>query len=320
MICLNPSKGEAMEKIHDNVCAMIGNTPLVRLNRFAAGVDAEIVVKMEAYNPGSSVKDRIALAMIEAAEEKGLLKKGSTIIEPTSGNTGIGLAMVAAVKGYAITLVMPESMSVERRKLLKGLGADLVLTPAQEGMKGAVNHALQLAETIPNSFIPQQFQNAANPQIHYQTTAAEIWRDTGQQLDIFVAGVGTGGTVTGCGRFFKEINPNIRVIAAEPEESAVLSGEGAGPHKIQGIGAGFVPDVLDRDVIDEVVKVKSPDAFAAAKALIREEGLMVGISAGANAFAAREVARRPENKGKRIVTVMCDTSERYLSTPLYDED
>ena len=308
------------ETIHANVCELIGNTPLIRLNRFAADVDAELVVKMEAHNPGASVKDRIAIAMIEAAEEQGLLKADSTIIEPTSGNTGIGLAMVAAVKGYPIMLVMPESMSVERRKILQGLGAELVLTPAQEGMEGAVNQAQKLAEKIPNSFVPQQFQNPANPQIHYTTTAREIWRDTAEKLDVFVAGVGTGGTVTGNGRFFKEKDPNIRVVAVEPHESAVLSGQQAGPHMIQGIGAGFVPDVLDRHVIDEVVKVTSQDAIAAAKDLIRLEGLMVGISAGANAFAAREVARRPENKGKRIVTIMCDTSERYLSTLLYYED
>lgn len=309
-----------METIHANVCELIGKTPLIRLNRFAANVDAELVVKMESYNPGASVKDRIAIAMIEAAEDQGRLKEGSTIIEPTSGNTGIGLAMVAAVKGYPIILVMPESMSVERRRLLQGLGAKLVLTAAQEGMKGAVNQARRLAEKIPDSFVPQQFKNPANPQIHYTTTAAEIWRDTGGKLDIFVAGVGTGGTVTGNGRFFKEKNPDIRVVAVEPNESAVLSGEEAGPHMIQGIGAGFVPDVLNRHVIDEVVKVKSQDAIAAAKELIRFEGLMVGISAGANAFAAREVAKRPENRGKRVVTIMCDTSERYLSTLLYYED
>jgi len=309
-----------VEAIHTNVCELIGNTPLIRLNRFAAGIDAELVVKMEAYNPGSSVKDRIALAMIEAAEEAGLLQQGSTIIEPTSGNTGIGLAMVAAVKGYAIILVMPESMSVERRKLLQGLGAELVLTPAQEGMEGAVNQAEKLAAKIPHSFVPQQFQNAANPQIHYQTTAAEIWRDTGGKLDVFVAGVGTGGTVSGNGQFFKEKDPGIQVVAVEPMESPVLSGGEAGPHMIQGIGAGFVPDILNRDVIDEVVKVRSQDAIAAAKDLIRREGLLVGISAGANAFAAREIARRPENKGKRVVTIMCDTSERYLSTLQYYED
>jgi cysteine synthase A len=309
-----------VEAIHTNVCELIGNTPLIRLNRFASDVDAELVVKMEAYNPGSSVKDRIALAMIEAAEADGLLQEGSTIIEPTSGNTGIGLAMVAAVKGYAIILVMPESMSVERRKLLQGLGAELVLTPAQEGMEGAVNQAQELAEKIPHSFVPQQFKNAANPQIHYRTTAAEIWRDTGGKLDVFVAGVGTGGTVSGSGKFFKEKDPGIQVVAVEPTESPVLSGGEAGPHMIQGIGAGFVPDILNRDVIDEVVKVRSQDAIAAAKDVIRREGLLVGISAGANAFAAREVARRPENRGKRIVTIMCDTSERYLSTLLYYED
>jgi cysteine synthase len=309
-----------METIHANVCELIGNTPLIRLNRFGGDSQAELIVKMEAFNPGASVKDRIAQAMIEAAEAEGLLKEGSTIIEPTSGNTGIGLAMVAAVKGYAIMLIMPESMSIERRKLLQGLGAELVLTPAQEGMEGAVNQAQQLAEKIPNSFIPQQFNNPANPQIHYTSTAAEIWRDTGEKLDVFVAGVGTGGTVTGNGKFFKEKNPEIQIVAVEPEESAILSGESAGPHMIQGIGAGFVPEVLDQDVVDEVVKVKSADAIAAAKTLIREEGLMVGISAGANAWAARHLAQRPENQGKRIVTIMCDTSERYLSTLLYHED
>ena len=309
-----------MDTIHDNVCELIGNTPLIRLRRFASDAGAEVVVKMESFNPGSSVKDRIALAMIEAAEQEGLLREGSTIIEPTSGNTGIGLAMVAAVKGYPIMLVMPESMSVERRKLLQGLGAELVLTPAQEGMEGAVDQAYTLAEKIPNSFIPQQFANPANPQVHYRTTAEEIWRDTGGRLDVFVAGVGTGGTVSGTGRFLKEKNADIQVVAVEPEESPVLSGGEAGPHMIQGIGAGFVPDVLDREVVDEVLKVTSQDAIAAAKKLIRLEGLMVGISAGANAFAARQVAMRPENKGKRVVTVMCDTSERYLSTLLYYED
>jgi len=309
-----------VEAIHSNVCELIGNTPLIRLNRFGSDVEAELVVKMEAYNPGSSVKDRIGLAMIEVAEADGQLHEGCTIIEPTSGNTGIGLAMVAAVKGYAIILVMPESMSVERRKLLQGLGAELVLTPAQEGMEGAVNQALRLAKKIPHSFVPQQFKNAANPEIHYRTTAEEIWRDTGGKIDVFVAGVGTGGTVSGSGQFFKEKDSRIQVVAVEPTESPVLSGGAAGPHMIQGIGAGFVPDILNRDVIDEVVKVRSQDAIAAAKDLIRLEGLLVGISSGANAFAAREIARRPENQGKRIVTIMCDTSERYLSTLLYYED
>jgi cysteine synthase A len=309
-----------VEAIHPNVCELIGNTPLIRLNRFAADVDADIVVKMEAHNPGASVKDRIALAMIEAAEADGRLKEGATIVEPTSGNTGIGLAMVAAVKGYRIILVMPESMSVERRKLLQGFGAELVLTAAQEGMEGAVAQARQLVEKIPDSFMPQQFQNPANPAIHYRTTAEEIWRDTGERLDVFVAGVGTGGTVTGTGRFLKEKDPQIRIVAVEPSESPVLSGGESGPHMIQGIGAGFVPDVVDRGVIDEVVTVTSQDAIAAAKDLIRLEGLLVGISAGANAFAAREVAKRPENRGKRIITIMCDTSERYLSTLLYYED
>jgi len=309
-----------METIYSNICELIGNTPLVRLNRFASDLDAELIVKLEALNPGASVKDRIARAMIESAEAAGLLQEGFTIIEPTSGNTGIGLAMVASVKGYPIILVMPESMSMERRKLLQGLGAKLVLTAAHEGMEGAVRQAHQLAQKIPNSFIPQQFQNPANPQIHYQTTAEEIWRDTGQHVDIFVAGIGTGGTITGCGTFLKEKDPDIRIVAVEPDESAVLSGEPAGPHMIQGIGAGFVPDVLNQDVLDETIRVKSQDAIDTAKKLICLEGLMVGISSGANAWAARHLAQRPENQGKRIVTMMCDTSERYLSTLLYYED
>jgi cysteine synthase A len=309
-----------MENIYANLCEMIGNTPLLRMERFARDLPAELVVKIEAFNPGSSVKDRIALSMIEAAEAAGKLTTGSTIIEPTSGNTGIGLSLVAAVKGYRIILTMPESMSVERRKLLQGLGAELVLTAAHEGMEGAISAATQLCEKIPNSFMPQQFKNPANPQVHYGTTGPEIWRDTGGRIDAFVAGVGTGGTVTGNGRFLKEKNPNIRIVAVEPEESPVLSGGKAGPHMIQGIGAGFVPDAYSSDWVDEVVQVPSKTAIATAKRITRTEGLMVGISSGANAWAAEQVARRPEFAGKRIVTVMCDTGERYLSTLLYYED
>lgn len=306
------------EKIYDSLCTLIGNTPLVRLSRFSP--DAEIIAKVEAFNPGSSVKDRIGLAMIETAEREGKLAKGNVIVEPTSGNTGIGLALVAAIKGYRIILTMPESMSIERRKILQGFGAEIVLTPAQEGMEGAVRQATQLCEQIPNSFMPQQFSNPANPDIHYRTTGPEIWRDTAGDIDIFVAAVGTGGTVSGTGKYLKEKNPEIQVIAVEPEESPVLSGGAAGPHMIQGIGAGFVPDNVNRDIIDEIVTVTSRQAIDTAKQIIRTEGLMVGISSGANAAAARMVATRPENLGKRIVTIMCDTGERYLSTLLYYDD
>lgn len=309
-----------MGNICDNLCDLIGNTPLLNMSRFAPDIDAELLGKLEAFNPGGSVKDRIALSMIEAAEKDGLLKEGYTIVEPTSGNTGIGLAWVAAVKGYRITLTMPESMSVERRKILQGLGAELVLTPAQEGMEGAVERARALCDKLPGSFMPQQFNNPANPDVHYRTTGEEIWRDTDGRIDIFVAAVGTGGTLSGTGRYLKEKNPDIRVIAVEPEESPVLSGGEGGPHMIQGIGAGFIPDNYDAGVADEIVKVSSADAIETAKTITKSEGLMVGISAGANAWAAVQVARRPENKGKCIVTVMCDTGERYLSTLLYYED
>jgi cysteine synthase A len=306
------------ENIHDSLCSLIGNTPLVRLSRFAPGV--EIIAKVEAFNPGSSVKDRIGLAMIESAERAGLLTKGNVIIEPTSGNTGIGLALVAAIRGYRCILVMPESMSVERRKLLQGFGAELVLTPAKEGMEGAVRQAELLCGQVPGGFMPQQFSNRANPEIHYRTTGPEIWRDTGGKVAIFVAAVGTGGTVSGTGRFLKEMDPGIRVVAVEPQESPVLSGGKSGPHMIQGIGAGFVPENVDRAVIDEVVTVTSRQAIDTAKKIIRTEGLLVGISSGANAYAALWLAERPENKGKRIVTIMCDTGERYLSTLLYYDD
>ena len=296
-----------MGNVCDNLCELIGNTPLLKLSRYALDLDGELLGKIEAFNPGGSVKDRIALAMIEAAEKDGRLKKGATIIEPTSGNTGIGLSWVAAVKGYRIMLTMPESMSVERRKILQGFGAELVLTPAQDGMEGAINQAVTLCEKIPGSFMPQQFTNPANPDVHYRTTAEEIWRDTDGRVGVFVAGVGTGGTLTGVGRFLKEKNPDIRVVAVEPEESPVLSGGAGGPHMIQGIGAGFVPDNYDPSVPDEVVKVSSADAIEAARQITRREGLMVGISAGGNAWAALQVARRPEHKGACVVTVMCDT-------------
>lgn len=310
--------GLVKEKIHDSLCSLIGNTPLVRLSRFSP--DAEIIAKVEAFNPGSSVKDRIGLAMIEAAEREGKLAKGDVIIEPTSGNTGIGLALVAAIKGYRIILTMPESMSIERRKILQGFGAEIVLTPAKEGMEGAVRHATLLCGQVKGSFMPQQFSNPTNPEIHYRTTGPEIWRDTAGDVDIFVAAVGTGGTVSGTGKFLKEKNPDIWVVAVEPVESPVMSGGNAGPHMIQGIGAGFVPDNVDRDVIDEIVTVTGRQAIDTAKKIIRTEGLMVGISSGANAFAALTVAQRPENLGKRIVTIMCDTGERYLSTLLYYDD
>ncbi len=309
-----------MTRIADNLCQLIGKTPLLRLAKFAENPDIHILGKLESFNPGSSVKDRIALAMIESAEAEGSLKEGSTIIEPTSGNTGIGLALVSAVKGYRLILTMPESMSIERRKILQALGAELVLTPAYEGMEGAVKQATQLAGQIENVFMPQQFNNPANPEIHYTTTAREIWEDTEGTIDVFVAGVGTGGTVSGVGKFLKEKNPDIQVIAVEPDESPVLSGKNAGPHMIQGIGAGFVPKNVNRDVIDEIITIHSQDAIAAARKITKQEGLLVGISAGANAEAAKRVALRPGNEGKTVVTVMCDTGERYLSTILYYDD
>ena len=306
--------------VADSLCDLVGRTPLLRLNRFAAGVEARLLGKLESFNPGASVKDRIALAMIEAAERDGQLVPGSTLIEPTSGNTGIGLAWVAAVKGYRIILTMPESMSVERRKILQGFGAEVVLTPAREGMAGAVARAEALAARIPHSFVPQQFQNAANPEVHWRTTAAEVWADTAGAFDAFVAAVGTGGTVSGCGRYFKERRPEIRVIAVEPEESPVLSGGEPGAHLIQGIGAGFVPHNYAASVVDEVLRVSSANAIATARTIARTEGLMVGISSGANAWAALQIARRPDFQGRTVVTILCDTGERYLSTLLYHED
>ncbi len=305
-------------KIANNVLELIGNTPLVRINRMNAG-GAEILYKMESFNPLSSVKDRIGIAMIEDAERKGLLKKGSVIIEPTSGNTGIALAFAAAVKGYKLILTMPETMSVERRKLLKIFGAELVLTEGPKGMKGAVAAAEELVLKTPGSYMPQQFNNPANPEIHRKTTAEEIWRDTEGRVDILVAAVGTGGSAMGIGSALKEKKPSVKVIAVEPEKSPVLSGGAPSPHKIQGIGAGFVPGVVDIKFFDEIIKVKEEDAGETARGAAKQEGLLVGISAGANLWAALEVAKRPENKGKTIVTIACDTGERYLSTWLFEE-
>ncbi len=304
-------------KIYDSVVDLIGNTPLVRVR--ASG--ATVVAKLEWFNPGGSVKDRIGFAMIDAAEKANLIAPDRTvIIEPTSGNTGIGLAMVAAARGYRMILTMPESMSIERRKLLKGYGAELVLTPASEGMRGAIARAVSIAAETPGGWIPQQFQNLANPEVHRRTTADEIWRDTGGKIDIFVSGVGTGGTVTGVGEILRGLNPEIKVVAVEPEASPVLSGGSPGPHKIQGIGAGFVPDVLNTAIYDEVIKVSNDDAFATARRLAKEEGLMVGISSGAAAFASLQLAARPENAGKTIVFISASNGERYLSTALFPEE
>jgi cysteine synthase A len=306
-----------MSKIADNVTELIGNTPLVRLHRVTEGAGAEILAKLEFQNPGGSVKDRIGLSMIEAAEAAGKLGPDTIILEPTSGNTGIGLAMVAAAKGYRCTLVMPETMSVERRKLLRAYGAELVLTPGAAGMKGAIQVANDMAAQDPHYFIPQQFENPANAAIHRATTAEEIWRDTDGQLDIFVAGVGTGGTLTGVGQMLKERLPSLKIVAVEPADSPVLSGGTPGPHKLQGIGAGFVPPILDTGLIDEIVKVTSDEAFEMARRLPREEGLLVGISSGAAVHAAVQLARRAENAGKRIVVIVPSNGERYLSTLLF---
>ncbi|MBQ8482333.1 MAG: cysteine synthase A [Alphaproteobacteria bacterium] len=305
--------------IYKKITDLVGNTPLLELSNIEQNdnIEAKVLVKLEYFNPAGSVKDRIAKAMIEDAEAKGKLKKGAVIIEPTSGNTGIGLASVAAAKGYKIILTMPETMSVERRNLLKAYGAELVLTEGARGMKGAIAKAEELAAEIENSFIPGQFINPANPEAHKKTTGPEIWKDTEGKVDIFVAGVGTGGTLSGAGAYLKEHNPNLKIVAVEPDDSPVLSEGRSGAHKIQGIGAGFVPDTLDTKIYDEIIRVKNEDAFATGRRIAHEEGVLVGISSGAAAFAALELAKRPENKGKVIVAILPDTGERYLSTPLF---
>ena len=308
-------------KVYQKITDLIGGTPLLELKNYEAAHDlsATVLAKLEYFNPAGSVKDRIAKAMLDDAEQKGLLHPDSVIIEPTSGNTGIGLASVAASRGYRIILTMPETMSVERRNLLKAYGAELVLTEGAKGMKGAIAKAQELAETTPHSFIPSQFSNAANPATHRATTGPEIWADTDGKVDIFVAGVGTGGTVSGVGEYLKLQNPNVKVVAVEPAGSPVLSKGVAGPHKIQGIGAGFVPETLDTDVYDEIITVENEDAFATGRELARKEGVLVGISSGAAVFAATELAKRPENKGKVIVALLPDTGDRYLSTPMFAE-
>ncbi len=308
-------------KTFDRITDLIGNTPLMKLTNYISlsGIDAEIYGKLEYFNPAGSVKDRIARAMIDDAEKKGTLKPGAVIIEPTSGNTGIGLAAVAASRGYKIILTMPETMSVERRNLLKAYGAELVLTEGAKGMKGAIEKAQELAASTPNSFIPSQFSNISNPTAHRNTTGPEIWEDTDGKVDIFVAGVGTGGTISGVGEYLKAQNPNIKVVAVEPAGSPVLSKGISGPHKIQGIGAGFVPDTLNTKIYDEIITVENEDAFETGRTLARKEGLLVGISSGAAVFAASILAKRPENKGKIIVALLPDTGERYLSTPMFSE-
>lgn len=307
--------------IYSSVTDLIGKTPLLEVKRIEKekGLDAKILVKLELFNPGGSAKDRIAKAMIEDAEQRGLLKEGSVIIEPTSGNTGIGLSAIAAARGYRIIIVMPETMSIERRNLMKAYGAELVLTDGAKGMKGAIAKADELAEEIPNSFIPSQFTNPANPNVHEKTTGVEIYNDADGKVDIFVAGVGTGGTVSGVGKYLKSRNPNIKVVAVEPADSPVLSKGVAGPHKIQGIGAGFIPDTLDTKVYDEIIPVQNEDAFETGRLIARTEGVLVGISSGAALWAAIELAKRPENKGKNIVALLPDTGERYLSTAMFAE-
>lgn len=310
-----------MAKVYHKITDLIGGTPLLELVNYekANGLEATILGKLEYFNPAGSVKDRIAKAMVDEAEAQGLLKPGSVIIEPTSGNTGIGLASVAAARGYRIIITMPETMSIERRKLLKAYGAELVLTDGAKGMKGAIAKAGELAKEIPGSFIPGQFTNPANPAYHRETTGPEIWADTDGKVDIFVAGVGTGGTISGVGEYLKSQNPDVRIVAVEPAGSPVLSEGKPGAHKIQGIGAGFVPDTLNTEVYDEIIKVENEDAFAAGRAIARNEGVLVGISSGAAVYAATELAKRPENKGKVIVALLPDTGERYLSTPMFQD-
>lgn len=311
-----------MAKIAKQITDLIGNTPLVELNKYSKfrGVETPVIAKVEFFNPGGSVKDRIGLAMIEAAEKDGKLKPGATIIEPTSGNTGVGLALVSAIKGYKLILTMPETMSVERRNLVKAYGAEVRLTSGKEGMPGAIKAAEELRDATPGSVILEQFENPANPRKHYETTGQEIWKDTDGDVDIFIAGVGTGGTISGIGKALKEKNPNVKIIAVEPLSSPVLKGGASGPHKIQGIGAGFIPATYNASVIDEVFDVENDDAVLAGRQLAQQEGLLVGISSGAAAFAATEIAKRPENKGKKIVVLLPDTGERYLSTVLYAFD
>ena len=308
-------------KVYEKLTDLIGKTPILKLNNYSAAqeLDTPVLAKLEYFNPAGSVKDRVAKAMIDDAEAKGILTPDSVIIEPTSGNTGIGLASVAAARGYRIILTMPETMSIERRNLLKAYGAELVLTDGAKGMKGAIAKADELAKEIPHSFIPGQFVNQANPAAHYATTGPEIWEDTDGKVDIFVAGVGTGGTVTGVGKYLKSKNPNVKIVAVEPATSPVLSKGVAGPHKIQGIGAGFVPDTLDTDIYDEIFTVENDDAFATGKAIARSEGVLVGISSGAAVYAATQLAKRPENKGKVIVALLPDTGDRYLSTPMFSD-
>lgn len=310
-----------MSKIYKSADELIGRTPLLELNNIEKefNLKAKILAKLEYFNPAGSVKDRIAKAMIDDAEERGILKKGSTIIEPTSGNTGIGLCSVAAARGYKVIIVMPETMSIERRQLMKAYGAELVLTEGSLGMKGAIAKAEELSKEIPNSFVAGQFVNPANPETHRKTTGPEIWEDTDGEVNIFVAGVGTGGTVTGVGQYLKSQNPNIKIVAVEPKSSAVLSTGVAGPHKIQGIGAGFVPDVLDTDVYDEIIPVENEDAFSTGRLIGKNEGVLVGISSGAALYAAIELAKRAENEGKNIVVLLPDTGDRYLSTPLFND-
>jgi cysteine synthase A len=311
-----------MSKMAQSLIELIGNTPLLELSNYnkANGLGGKVIAKLEYFNPLSSVKDRIGYAMIKDAEEKGLINKDTLIIEPTSGNTGIALAFVAAARGYRLILTMPDTFSMERRNLLKALGAELVLTPGVEGMNGAIRKAEELSAQNPNSFIPQQFKNPSNPEMHRRTTAEEIWRDTDGKVDIFIAGVGTGGTITGVGEALKKKNPQVKIVAVEPHDSPVLSGGKPGPHKLQGIGAGFVPEVFNPSIVDEIFPVKSEEAFETARRLAKHEGLLVGITSGAAAYAATEIAKRPENKGKIIVALLPDTGERYLSTPLFQED